>query len=191
MRTLVKILLLLIGLAVASVAQTPKAELGLNYNWMYSNHPPGGDATFALNGGSAALAWRVSPSFALVGDVGAVHAADVPIAGQGLTVTSYVVGPRFYLQRKSAGAERRLFMPVPYGQVLLGGAHASGSLSGIAGGPSNAFAMKVGGGFEMPLSRRVVLRPAQMEYLLTLFPNGVNDHQNNFLFGAGVVLRLR
>jgi hypothetical protein len=73
----------------------------------------------------------------------------------------------------------------------LGGAHASGSLSGSNGGSSNAFAMKVGGGFEMPLSRRIVLRPARTEYFLTLFPNGVNDHQHNFLFGAGVVLRLR
>jgi len=191
MRTLVKCLLLLIGLAAACVAQTPKAELGLDYNWMYSNHPPGGDTTFSLNGGSASLAWNVNQSFAVVGDVGGVHAADVPLTGQGLTVTSYVVGPRFYLRRKSAGAERRLFMPVPYGQVLLGGAHASGSLSGSGGGSSNAFAMKVGGGFEMPVSRRIVLRLAQTEYFLTLFPNGVNDRQNNFLFGAGVVLRLR
>jgi peptidoglycan-associated lipoprotein len=184
------LLLLLIGSAVACLAQTAKAELGLSYNWMYSNHPAGGDNTFSMNGGSASLAWNVNRSFALVGDVGAVHASDVPIAGQGLTVTSYVAGPRYYYRRKAVRGERQFFSLTPYGQLLLGRAHASGSLSGSSGGSSNSFAMKVGGGIEMPLNRTIVLRPAQAEYFFTVFPNGVNSRQNNFLFGAGVVFRL-
>jgi hypothetical protein len=50
--------------------------------------------------------------------------------------------------------------------------------------------MKFGGGIEVPLSTRVMLRPVQTEYLLTFFPNGVNNRQNNFLYGGGVVFRL-
>lgn len=188
MRTLATVLLLLIGSAGVSLAQTSKAELGLNYNWMYTNRPPGGDTTFSMNGGSVSLAWIVNQRFAIVGDIGAVHASDVPVAGQGLTITSYVFGPRFYYRRKSAGGERRLLKLAPYGQVLVGGAHASGSLAGgSGGGATDSFAMKVGGGVELPLTRRVILRPAHTEYFLTLFPNGVNNRQNNFLFGAGVI----
>jgi peptidoglycan-associated lipoprotein len=189
MRSVVRVLLLLIGSAVACLAQTAKAELGLNYNWMYSNFPQGGNSTFSMNGGSASLAWNLNRTWAVVGDVGAVHGANVPIAGQGLTMTSYVVGPRYYYRRKSI-RERQFFTLTPYGQLLLGGAHASGSLAGNIGGSSNAFAMKVGGGVELPLNRTVVLRPAQMEYLLTRFPNGGNDRQNNFEFGVGVSFRL-
>ncbi len=191
MRTIAAVLLLLIGSAVASLAQTSKAELGLNYNWMYSNRPPGGDTTFSMNGGSVSLAWNVNQRLALVGDIGAVHASDVPSAGQGLTITSYVFGPRFYYRRRSVTSERRWLKLAPYGQLLVGGAHASGSLAGgIGGGATDAFAMKVGGGVELPLNQRIILRPAHTEYFLTLFPNGVNDRQNNFLFGAGVIFRL-
>jgi hypothetical protein len=157
---------------------------------MHTNMPAGGDTTFGMNGGSVSLAWNVDRNFALVGDIGAVHASDVPVPGQGLTVTYYVVGPRYYWRRKSAtNGERRSHALTPYGQVLVGAAHASGLLSGSSGG-SDSFAMKIGGGVELPLNRRVMLRPAQTEYLLTLFPNNVNARQNNFLFGAGLVVRL-
>jgi hypothetical protein len=190
MRIRAVFLLFLIGSAGACLAQTAKAELGLNYNWMYSNRPPGGDSTFSLNGGSASLAWNVNQRFAVVSDIGAVHASDVPTAGKGLTITSYLVGPRCYVRRKVVSGERQFFRPTPYGQLLLGGAHAGGSLSGSTGGSSNTFAMKVGGGIEMPLNRTVVLRPVQTEYFLTLFPNGTNNRQNNFLFSTGVVFRV-
>ncbi len=188
MRTLVTLLLLLLGSVVPSLAQAAKAELGLSYNWMHTNLPPGGDTTFGMNGGSASLAWNLDQRFAVVGDIGAVHASDFLISGHGLTITSYLVGPRYYYHRKSAGGERQWYKPNPYGQVLVGGAHASGLLFGTSGGSANAFAMKIGGGVEMPLTRRIILRPAQAEYFLTKFPNGGNDRQNNFLFGAGMVI---
>jgi hypothetical protein len=38
---------------------------------------------------------------------------------------------------------------------------------------------------------RISLRAGQTEYLLTLFPNGVNSRQNNFNRTTGTVLRFR
>jgi peptidoglycan-associated lipoprotein len=191
MRIFLTSLLLLLGSVAACLAQTSKVELGLNYNWMYSNRPPGGNDTFGMNGGSVSVAWDQNRYSAFVVDIGAVHASDVPTAGQGLTVTTFLFGPRiFYRSESRATAEQWWRAIAPYGQALMGAAHATGSLSGNSGNTDTVFAMKFGGGIEVPLSTRVMLRPVQTEYLLTFFPNGVNNRQNNFLYGGGVVFRL-
>jgi hypothetical protein len=49
--------------------------------------------------------------------------------------------------------------------------------------------MTAGGGFDLPLSRHLILRPIQAEYLMTRLPNGVNDRQNNILITTGVAVR--
>jgi len=53
-----------------------------------------------------------------------------------------------------------------------------------------AFGMTAGGRIDLRVSRYFAIRPAQAEYLMTKFPDGANDRQNNFRFGAGIVLRL-
>jgi hypothetical protein len=50
--------------------------------------------------------------------------------------------------------------------------------------------MTAGGGVDVGVSKHFAIRPAQAEYLLTKFADGNNDRQNNFRFGAGIVLRL-
>ncbi len=74
-------------------------------------------------------------------------------------------------------------------QILLGGAHASGTLAGTPGHSSNAFAFRVGGGLDAPLKGALTLRVVQADYLLTLFPNQVNDRQNIVQLSAGLVYR--
>jgi len=50
--------------------------------------------------------------------------------------------------------------------------------------------MTAGGGIDLRVSRYLTVRPLQGEYFMTKFPDGANDRQNNFRFGAGIVLRL-
>jgi hypothetical protein len=50
--------------------------------------------------------------------------------------------------------------------------------------------MTAGGGFDLRVSSYIAVRPVQAEYFMTKFPDGANDRQNNFRFGAGIVLRL-
>jgi hypothetical protein len=45
-------------------------------------------------------------------------------------------------------------------------------------------------GTSHPYSTAASERVFQAEYLLTRAPNGTNDHQNNFQFGSGIVIRL-
>jgi hypothetical protein len=49
--------------------------------------------------------------------------------------------------------------------------------------------MTAGGGVDIRASRHFSIRPVQAEYLLTKIPDGLNDRQNNFRFGTGVVFR--
>jgi len=55
---------------------------------------------------------------------------------------------------------------------------------------NNAFDFVIGGGFDIPVSKHVAIRPAQFDFLLTRFGNGYtsgNQNQSNFRYQAGVV----
>jgi hypothetical protein len=53
------------------------------------------------------------------------------------------------------------------------------------------FAMTAGGGMDVKISPHFSIRPVQAEYFLTKIPDGLDNRQNNFRFGAGVVFRFR
>jgi hypothetical protein len=73
-------------------------------------------------------------------------------------------------------------------QTLFGVAHASGSGFGTSS-TSNAFAASLGGEFDVTLFHRLSWRPAQVEYLLTRFPENTKNRktQNNLRVSTGVV----
>ena len=49
--------------------------------------------------------------------------------------------------------------------------------------------MSAGGGHDLELNRRFAVRVFQTDYFLSLLPNRTTDHQNNFRFSAGLVVR--
>lgn len=168
----------------AAGQSSSRLEMGINYNYVRTNAGPGDCGCISLQGGSGWASYNLSRSFGLVGEVASQHASNIGPLTADLTLTSFMGGVRY---KKNAG--RHLS---PFGQVVLGGAHASGSMapgnSGIPGS-SNAFAMAAGGGIDLRLSRHFALRMIQADYYYTRFPNGVNDHQNNLRIGAGLVVR--
>lgn len=115
-----------------------------------------------------------------------MEAYGVFAAGYGLTLTAFTGGVRYL---PPVGHSRIQ----PFGQALVGGAHASGSLAS----PPNpayanaglAFAANVGGGLDLRVSRRFSWRLFEADYLATTFQNGVNDHQNNVRLSSGLVIR--
>jgi peptidoglycan-associated lipoprotein len=180
--------------ASSSVAQSSTAneklarpELALTYSYVRSNAPPGGCTCFNLNGGSATFAWPIARGqFALAADLMAAHGGGISSNGYDLNLSSYTGGVR-YTPRLAA-------MPVqPFGQVLIGLAHSSGSLVQGSGAPvansSAAFASNLGGGLDLKASHRMWIRLFEADYLLTTFDNGSNNHQNNLRISAGAVIR--
>ena len=173
--------------SLPAIAQsTPSAnwEIGAGYNFVHANAPPSGCGCFSMNGGSASANRQFTPSFSLAGEFNSVTNGSVNTSGHSLTLLTFLVGPRY----RFVPSHGRLS---PYGQVLVGGAHASGGLyaaSGASSGTANAFATSIGGGADLSLNPRVGWRVVQAEYLLTLLPNNVNSRQNNVSISTGIVI---
>jgi outer membrane immunogenic protein len=169
----------------ASAQSAGNLEIGANYIYTRTNAPPGGCGCFSLNGGAGWIGFNFRRNLALIGEVSGSHASNIEGTTAGLTLTSFLGGLRY------SRHHNRL---APFGQVLLGGAHASGELtpnsSGLAGS-ENGFAMTAGGGLDVALSHHFSLRAVQADYFLTRFTNSANDQQNNFRIGAGIVFRFR
>jgi peptidoglycan-associated lipoprotein len=187
------------GLAQASSGQPsttdPKpyrAEIAGGYTYIHSNVPPGGCGCFNMSGGNGTFAWFLPSAsstkmgnFALVGDVAVAHAGTVSNSGDTLTLSTFTAGGR-YLPRLNNSALQ------PFGQVLIGLAHSSGTLvQGANPGAGNAgasFASIFGGGADLKVTPRISIRMIEADYLLTTVDNGSNNHQNNLRISAGIVV---
>ena len=162
-----------------------RPHLAVNYSYLRSNAPPNGCACFNLNGGSVTFAWPIATSrLALIGDVMTAHSSGIAPYSYDLTLSSYTAGVR-YLPRVD-------HWPIqPFGQLLVGVAHSSGSLVkgqySVASNASAAFAANMGGGADLRVNRRFSLRVIEADYLLTTIDNGANNHQNNLRLSAGAV----
>ena len=103
MRSLLALSLLSFASINLMAQQTqPSSEVALVYTYVHTNAPPGGCGCFSMNGGTGSYAYHYGPQFALVVEVGAVHASKIDGSGLDLTLTSYLGGPRFYYRRPHA-----------------------------------------------------------------------------------------
>jgi hypothetical protein len=182
-------LLMLLALGATEGARAQAVELFGGYSYLRGN------TLFTreqinLNGASFSGAFYVNHWFGIVGDVGVYHAGN--IADQfSLTLWSYQGGPRLRLQNDTRFT--------PYGQFLIGGGHAGGTIYTSSLGPglppigaNNSFLYTVGGGADWRLNRRIAIRVVQAEYLFSEFLNGsANGHeQNNLRLSTGIVFNL-
>jgi peptidoglycan-associated lipoprotein len=172
-----------------TVAPEPplRADLALDYSYLRSNAPPGGCTCFNMNGGNASFAWPIKPgSFAFAADFTVEHIGNINSSNYTLTFGTLTVGARYFPHMRHSPLQ-------PFGEALVGGTHAAGSLARPPNPLNNnaevAFAAVLGGGLDMHVNRRFSVRLAEADYLPTTFDNGSNNHQNNFRISTGVVVR--
>jgi hypothetical protein len=172
--------------------------------------------SFNLNGGNGQIAYNFKPSIGAVLDIGAVHAGGVFGIGNNIgvnqpgvdhTLVNFVLGPRYTFHRHSRW--------MPFAQALFGGARATSStgVTVLPGGiiwppvgllvppgtlqPLGAtlraertgFAMLVGGGLDIKVSKHIALRPIGADYYLARLPSfvtGNDTNRNHFRYSAGV-----
>ncbi len=160
-----------------------RVNVALGYNFVRGNAPPAVSNTFGTNGGFASIGIMLRPWLSAVGEVTGSHANQIGPLGQNLTLLTYTAGPRVTLHYA------RL---TPFAQVTAGAGHASDSYfprDSTYSTTATSFAYTLGGGLDLKLSRRLDLRPVELQYLHTAFPNGANDSQNHLVYGAGVVVK--
>jgi hypothetical protein len=90
----------------------------------------------------------------------------------------------------------------PFGEFLFGGSNTNGYTNLVksidAGGGTIAknptqhpFTMALGGGLDISVSKRVSIRPIEIDYLLSRYSNPLTstNNQNNFRYNAGIVFK--
>ncbi|GAA3765323.1 outer membrane beta-barrel protein [Terriglobus aquaticus] len=171
--------------AMPAAAQRHEVEVGATYTYVRTNLVPGCNC-FGTQGGSGLFTVRLSPTWQALGEVDVTHRADITANGYDLTQTVFTGGARY------TPAWMRVRVR-PFGDVLVGGAHAGGSLApnntGLGG--AFAFAFQTGGGLQVSM-RRWSIVPLDADYLLTTFQNGTGaNRQNDLRLSAGVMFRIR
>ncbi len=183
---------LLFALACMIFASAPvqaqerhSAFVEADYTWLHTNLLPGCNC-FGMQGGSVEAGIEVVPRLSALVDVTITHRGSLTPSGYGLTQSDFTAGLR-YVQ-----PVRRLRIGL-FGEALIGGAHAAGTLAPSRGnyGDDTTFAFQTGGGVSLPIGRRLTLVPAHLDYLVTTFGNGDADHQNQLRYSAGLQFQLR
>jgi outer membrane immunogenic protein len=168
--------------APAQAQETPKVDVFAGYSYVRENPGPSGGDSFSLNGGSASVTYHIKDWISGVADFGGYHNGDILGSGVDGTLSTYLFGPR--ISYRSYKHFR------PFAEALFGVAHAGASISGGLNGSQNSFAMAIGGGVDYRISNRLSLRPLQVDYLMTRFPEETpnNQTQNNLRASTGIVI---
>jgi hypothetical protein len=182
---------LLFGSAAFAQSDT-KMEVSANYSYMRFN-PQNSNiiSSFSLNGGGGAFSYFFTDMIGIKAEFEGYGSTTRTLVATGTNVQAnlftYNVGPVIkYRQGKFQ----------PFGEVLFGGAHSNAYVNlcnasgGCIGSPSNnAFDFIIGGGLDIPVTKSISIRPAEVDFVLTRFGNnftGGNNNQSNFRYQAGV-----
>jgi outer membrane immunogenic protein len=163
-----------------------RSDLALDYSYLRTNAPPGACTCFNMNGGNASYTGPTgSAGFAFAADFTVERAVSINSTNYSLTFGTLTVGARYFVRMHHSPLR-------PFGEALVGGAHAAGSLTKppnpLYNNAEVAFTAILGGGLDMRLNRRFSLRLVEADYMPTTFDNGSNNHQNNLRLSAGAVI---
>lgn len=178
--------------------EAPKAEVFGGYSYLRSNGN-------SFNGWEGQVTGYLNRYFGITGDVsGHYRTTSFIIPSTGLSASA---NQHLYTFLGGPTITGRFGNHAVFGHALFGAARNSLSggvtipfIGGISTGIDQAtkFAMVFGGGFDLGLSPRFAIRPAQVDYLYTKFNNleaiaggfsTTSGHQNSFRYSAGIVVR--
>jgi len=135
-----------------------------------------------LNGAMGSIGWNMKPWLQIVGDSSYNF---VTVSGTKNVLYGNHFGARYFYRGKFRGSI------TPFAEALVGGSRLDTTISGGGTTSTNCISYKAGGGVDVRIGRRWVVRVIDVDYYRTSFSaGGVSATQNNYWATAGVVLRL-
>jgi hypothetical protein len=142
---------------------------------------------FWLQGGSIQIEGQFWHGLGAEADISGFHAQNANNAGAGLDMVTATFGPRYVWPP----SHRPYFL---FGHALVGQANGFNSIfPGVSSTSSSgtSLALQIGGGLDLPVNHRLLLRAFEADWLRTELPNADTNVQNNMRLAAGVVVRFR
>jgi hypothetical protein len=162
----------------------PRLEVAVLYSPLVSNVVRAD--RFWMQGGSIQAEGQFWHGLGIEADISGFHEQNASNTGVGLDMVTATFGPRY---RWSPAHHRYSF----FGHALLGEANGFNSIfpgTAAASSSANSLALQLGGGLDLPVKHRLLLRVFEADWLRTQLPNADTDVQNNIRLAAGVVMRL-
>ena len=174
------------SLPPSPVPRPPAFEIALGYVYTSFN-PPG--LSHNLNGGIGSVTYNLNHWLGVTAEFTGSAIGGLPSATDG-TMYTYLFGP--HLARRS----ERI---TPWVHSLFGVAHLNvDSSAPLQTGAflastlhQNAFAMALGGGFDVNLGKHLSWRLVEADYLFTRFTDNASNYQNSFRASTAVIVKLR
>jgi outer membrane immunogenic protein len=187
-RTRILVNVLLLSVASAAIAQRPSntIDASVAFSEVRANAPVGGCGCFWMAGGTGELSFPLWRDFSAVMEAGGQHTNQIPSFNTGLSLATGMGGLRMRAPNHTKFQ--------PFGQALFGGVHGfdgyfPAPVGKLPTSYDTSFAMAIGGGLDVAVSRHVWIRLLQADYYYSELRNVQGDRQNQFRFGAGIVFR--
>lgn len=165
---------------------TPKVEVGLNYSFNRLN-PNSGLSAYSANGGFADLEYNFTRNLGIVADLGANYTGTANGISVSNTTFEYLFGPRYNIRH----GRWNPYIQALFGEERFSNGFAPGTPFGYTGASQTNFAMALGGGLDIAVTRELSVRPFEVDYMPLQVPFGNQRYtQNDFRYAAGVVMRL-
>lgn len=164
---------------------TPRALVGIRFAATRANSPPGSCGCFYLKGAALDAAIDLSSRWSAALEIAGNHASTVPTTSRALSTITLMAGPRYTqpLGNRSLVLAQALFGAVRgFDESFPQGTDSADTATGLA--------VAVGAGYQYRLTSRLLLLPAQVDYVQTNLPNGADGRQRNLRFSAGLRFRV-
>jgi outer membrane immunogenic protein len=182
--------LLLLSLTSAAVAQHKPSntiDASVTFSELRANAPVGGCGCFWMAGGTGEVSIPVWRNFSAVTEVAGHSTANISGFNNGLSLVSGMGGLRLRVPTHTRFQ--------PFAQALFGGVHGFNSYFPVPVGKiptsyDTSYAMAVGGGLDVAVSRHIWIRALKADYNYSALRNLQGNNQNQLRIGAGILFRV-